>query len=339
MLKREKRRFDLRGKMLIFSAVNSYMTTITTTRHKIHFYLPVIFGTLFFIGLGIVLIQIYFQEREWGNPSAKITLMPFFSVAVFAIAIYTLYKYFKNAPIIELCPDFISFNSRTYAIDELEQIQLTGKQNFPYIGSFPMEAATLIFKNGDIQYIFDSMYSNSWQLKSFLKQVVIEKKRFSENESPTIQKLELQHEWYDTFKDNQFTSFRGITLWGFIGFVAYMHIAKNNISNEKAWLAFFLLSSFLFSFNSWLMHYFKVSDKYFVVKNHNFFWKTKAYLLSDIDEVVFETQGKMPNCLRVITKNFKSKMYPAGTLRNKTWLQLKDKLERYHIKVRNECIF
>ena len=116
-------------------------------------------------------------------------------------------------------------------------------------------------------------------------------------------------------------------------------LPKTIFQNEKAWLAFFLLSSFWFSFNSWLMHYFKVSDKYFVVKNHNFFWKTKAYLLSDIDEVVFETQGKMPNCLRVITKNFKSKMYPAGTLRNKTWLQLKDKLEQYHIKVRNECIF
>ncbi len=86
------------------------------------------------------------------------------------------------------------------------------------------------------------------------------------------------------------------------------------------------------------MNYFQVSDNLFVVRNHNLFWKKKAYRITEIKEVVFETQGKMPNCLRVITKNFKNKLYPAGTLRDKTWLALKDKLESFDITVRNECI-
>jgi hypothetical protein len=86
------------------------------------------------------------------------------------------------------------------------------------------------------------------------------------------------------------------------------------------------------------MFYFKCSENYFVVKNHNLLWKNKIYRLSDINEIVFETQGKQPNCLRIITRDFKSELYPAGTLRDKTWLELKDKLEQHHVQVRNECI-
>lgn len=86
------------------------------------------------------------------------------------------------------------------------------------------------------------------------------------------------------------------------------------------------------------MNYFGISEHYFVVKNHNFIWKEKIYRLNNISEVVFETQGKMPNCLRIITKDFKYKLYPASTLCNETWLELKSALEKEGIKVRNECI-
>ena len=79
-------------------------------------------------------------------------------------------------------------------------------------------------------------------------------------------------------------------------------------------------------------------NNFFVIRNHNVFWTKKPYNIKDIKEVVFETQGKMPNCLRVITKDFRNKLYPAGTLRDNNWIALKDKLEGYKIKVRNECV-
>jgi len=87
------------------------------------------------------------------------------------------------------------------------------------------------------------------------------------------------------------------------------------------------------------MHYFVLANDYFVVKNHNFIWLKKYYRLKDIKEIVFETQGKQPNCLRVITNDFRNKLYPAGTLRDKNWLELKEELEKKGISVRNECIF
>jgi hypothetical protein len=61
--------------------------------------------------------------------------------------------------------------------------------------------------------------------------------------------------------------------------------------------------------------------------------------LTDIKEVVFETQGKQPNCMRIITKDFRNRLYPAGTLRDKTWLEMKRQLESNGVSVRNECIY
>jgi hypothetical protein len=46
----------------------------------------------------------------------------------------------------------------------------------------------------------------------------------------------------------------------------------------------------------------------------------------------------MPNCLRIITKDFRNNRFPAATLRDRTWLLLQEQLEMKGIIVRNECI-
>ena len=86
------------------------------------------------------------------------------------------------------------------------------------------------------------------------------------------------------------------------------------------------------------MNYFEISKKYFVVKNYYFFWKKNIFHITEIKEIVFESHGKQPNTLRLISKKFNSKSYPAGTLTNKIWLDMKTELESKNIIVRNECI-
>lgn len=286
----------------------------------------------------MVLLFIYNKELEKGNTSPKGILMPIFSIGCFAFGIYSLYRYIKNAPTITLDKDFINFNRQTFSLKDIDKIELTGKKPFKYAIYFPMEAATLTFNNGETKYIFDDMYSNSWQIKSFLKQVVIDKKDFFEQAEYVIDKSSLNNDYYETYKGTVITSLRGISLWAIIGMFGYFLLNNNKPVSLGLVIFFFGYSTFWFLLHSYLMNYFQISDTYFVVRNHNFFWKKNAYYLKDIKEVVFETQGKMPNCLRVITKDFKNKLYPAGTLRDKTWLALKDKLESYDIKVRNECI-
>jgi hypothetical protein len=112
--------------------------------------------------------------------------------------------------------------------------------------------------------------------------------------------------YYESFKGNQFTSLRGVTIWWFV------------------W--------------SYFLYYFEIRDDELVIKHHNYFWVNRRYPLSDIREVVFETQHKWPNCLRVITTDFTTHLYPAGSLRDKHWLSLAKALAGHGITVRNECV-
>lgn len=314
------------------------MTTIISKRHIFKFYLSIIWGTLFFLGIATALLFDYNKELDKGNLKPKAQLMPIFSMACYAFAGYSLYRYIKNAPTITLDNEFISFNNQTFSIADIDKVELTGKRPFRYAIDFPMEAATLTFNSGETKYIFDDMYSNSWEIKSFLEQVIVENRDFSKPTENQIDISSVNKDYYETYKGTVISSLRGISLWGLIGFFAYMLLNNSKPTTTGLLIGFFCFSSFWFFFHTYLMNYFQVSDNFFVVRNHNFFWIKKPYNIKDIKEVVFETQGKMPNCLRIITKDFRNKLYPAGTLRDKTWLDLKDKLETYKINVRSECI-
>ncbi len=323
---------------MLYCVACNFMTTIISKRHIFKFYFSIILGTLFFVALATGLLFIYNNSADKRQIKTQDKLLPIFGIACYVFAGYSFYRYIKNAPKIKLDKDFITFNDQTYSITDIKKVTLTGKRPFKYAINFPMEAATLTFNDNEIKYIFDDMYSNSWEIKSFLKQVVIDKKDFIKAINSTIDKDSIASDFYETFKGNQFTSLRGISLWGLIGILVYL-VINNKRPVQIAGVLFVLTFSLFWGLAfSYQMHYFQISHNYFLIRNHNFFWKKKAFKIDDIKEIVFETQGKMPNCLRIITKDFRNKLYPAGTLNDKKWLALKNKLESYKIKVRNECI-
>ena len=86
------------------------------------------------------------------------------------------------------------------------------------------------------------------------------------------------------------------------------------------------------------MHYFIITREFLVVKNTVWFWMREIYLLEDIKEIVIETPHKRETSLRIITTDYRDKLYSAGSLRNKTWKRLIEKFEIIKIKVRNETI-
>lgn len=147
----------------------------------------------------------------------------------------------------------------------------------------------------------------------------------------------LKSDSYDTFKGNQFKSWSGIRLWVLQGFNLYFFLTIKHLSLPSILLLLFC-SLFWFFLISYHLHYFQVSDQHLLIRSHILFWRKKIYNISDIEELAFERRGNLPNCLRVITKDFSNKLYPAGTLNNKAWLTLKSKLETFGITVRNDCI-
>ncbi|HYG36997.1 MAG TPA: hypothetical protein VD908_00195 [Cytophagales bacterium] len=315
------------------------MITITTRRHPIKFYAVLTFGFLFLCALGTILLFVSIDILQKGQPAIKEYFMPVFCFAVYFLAFSMVYVYWKNSPKIIIDKYTIKVGERTFYLKDIKDIILTGKMTFPYIIKFPMEGTAILFNDGSKKILFDDMYSNSWQIKSFLEQVVINKQEYKPRLTTKVEGNAIQFETEDTFKGNQFTSLRGISLWGLVGFFAFILFSKWKSPPIGLLILFGAIGTFWFVLHSWLMHYFELTKDYLIVRNHNFIWVTKIYPLSDIKEVVYETQGKQPNSMRVITKDFKNKLYPAGTLRDKTWLDLKDKLETKGVAVRNECIF
>lgn len=311
---------------------------ITSKRHPFKFYLTLVFGFSTFVVMGSVLFHLYYEELKMGQIASMTKIIPLFGVFCFGLAIYTIYQYLDNVPKIRVTNESISFNEKTLSFTDLEEITLSGKFPFRYILNHPMEGAMLLFKNGTKKYFFDDMYSNSSQIKSFLEKTVLENEEYVVIQNTFIRPDSIRFERAEDFKGNQFTSLPGITLWGVVAFMFSIFIFNGKFPTIEALIFFSCFGGFWFLFNSWLMHYFSLTENHFVVKNHNLIWRQHIYRLKDIKEVTFETQGKLPNSLRVITKDFQNKLYPASTLRNNTWKKLEEKLTQRGIIVRNENI-
>ena len=315
------------------------MTIIETQRHPLKFYATLAFGFLFLFALGSFMIFIGIDYEGNDQSKNKHIIMSIFGSVVCFLAIWMVYSYWKNSPKITIDNNNLKIGNETFRLNSIKDVILTGKMPFRFIFNFPMEGIAILFNDGRDKILFDDMYSNSYEVKSFLEQVIVNKQEFKTSALKKVNKNELRFENAQIFKGNQFTSYRGILLWGLIGFFTILFIGKGTSVKLGGVIFFSLFGTFWFVVHSWCMHYFELTRNFLIVRNHNFIWKMKVYNLSDIKEIVFETQGNQPNCMRVITNDFRNKLYPAGTLRDKTWLEMKKKLEEAGLKVRNECIY
>lgn len=284
----------------------------------------------------VTLVIARFIERYKENSLRQIDLVvPLFCFGIFFFLVYMVIIYFKNVPNIKLDKEKVIFNNRKiYYWKDLDKIEFTGRQPFKFILEDDIEGAMLQFKNGDKKYIFDDMYSNSWEMKSFIEQEVLSKKESSQNVFNPNVSTEILYEEFEFFKSNQFITFRGLILWGMPWFVLFSMVPKMRLTSTEASIFFITFLPVWISINSFLFYYFGISDTKLMIKNHNFFWIKKTYELQDIREVVFESYRKAPDSLRVITKDFRTKRYPAATLSSANWLALKNALKSKGIVVR-----
>ncbi len=311
---------------------------IISKRSKGSFYGSLIFTCLFLAGFGFGCIILYVRHLNAGFDVTKETKFPIIGSLLLILAVYMIYKSFRLALIIRISAQGISFNERTYDLAELDHVDFTGKRKYPLLVDYPKEALTLYFRNGDVRYMYDDQYENTWQVKLFIKKMLDERNGVIAEPVHIMAAPNIAFEEFEDFKGNPVFSFRGITLWGFVGFLIFMLITSQH---PNVWVSFVLIPCliiFWVTVHVNLMDYFKVSKNYLVIRNHYLPWRSRIYLLSDIGEVVYETQGKMPNCMRVITRDFRQSVFYAATLTDKTWLALKERLETCLVLVRNECI-
>lgn len=283
------------------------------------------------------MVKMYLDEGISGIKGVFFLILIAFT---FFLGFYSPWVYFKNTYIISFDDKRLTLKSAFDYFElywsEIEKIQITGKVFFRYILPFPMEGTIIKTKDKDI-ILYDTFLVKPHLIKYALDTFHKTKKFPVDYIEKPVKSNETEFEKFTIFKGSAFFSFRGITTWGLIVFFFILPLTNPPTSNNSL-IALIIIGSLWLMLNSIFMHYFGLSDKYLVIRNHFNPLKNKVYKLEDIKEVVYETSGKWPNCLRVITKKYHSKLYGAGTLRDKTWLEMKELFELNQIKVRNECI-
>lgn len=307
------------------------------------------FAVLFFGAIGFVLFRKGLEDLNNGKAFFSTTLP--ISIFLFSFSLYSIYYFIVTYPKICITNDGITFKTifktNYYYWTLVKDIKLTGKQpmHFLYL-SMPMEATSINFLDGTKKVIWADNYRNTALIRAALNMV---KKQLIAKQTVNLdqfvfnrkrdEKTEATFLSYKEFTGDLLTSINGIILFGWILFILVMVISKPYVflSNTGALLSISFATIVICGMMIYQLHYFVITDTQLIVKNHIWIWKNKIYQLDEIVEVAIETPHKRSISLRVIDKDFNSKLYPAGTLRDKTWKDFMNELVDRQIVVRNEA--
>lgn len=313
---------------------------LVSRKHPIRYYGVFIFTFTLWACIQLLVIWLLFSLYQTDARSA-VALGVIFLIFFLPITLFIISKIYgefsKYASVIKMDAEQITFDKAVYPLSEIQFICLTGK---PPLGKYKVmleEAAIIKFRNGDLRYIFDDIYTNTWKFKLALQQIIINQKtelhisKIDKVNAGEVSLLENQE-----FSGSQWTSMNGIFLWGAIGIFTLLGISGDS---EAGWLFIFPINILWYFLFGYRMDYFKITkDGHLVILNHAFPFRQKEIKLSDIREVTFELLPKAPIILRIITKDFRYKRCFAATLRTRHWFDLKIALEKHGIFVRNECV-
>lgn len=313
------------------------MPVIRLRRDFWRFYLLLVLSFCLFMGMSIGTGLFFLHILKTGTFTFKDYFLPVFSLLTLFMAFFTVARFIGLTPSITVEGDTIRVGKKRYLLSDIEQVYILGKVRFPYIIDHLMLGGTLVFKNGDKRNFYQELYRDGWKLKYFLDQVIIKKQPYTEPGASSKYAHALIEPGVE-YKGSLFTSIRSLLAMYFIGLLCFGLVKYA----DRIKLSLLLFSSP--GIICWLLmliytvYYFEVTDEFFIVRNPIFFWKKHIYKLDEIDRVYFETRYKLPNGLRVVSNDYRTKLYWAATLNRKTWLAMKQLLEEKGVRVHNECI-
>jgi len=145
----------------------------------------------------------------------------------------------------------------------------------------------------------------------------------------------------ETFAGNFISNQNGIFLFVFFGLAVWM--GKILLPLAVRGGAPLLGLSFLWLFFGCMLvmfarslHYFRLENDELQIRNHIWFWYEKSYPLNEIAGVVFESPYRQSNGLRIRTRDLESVGYGAGSLRQRHWRALYERLRSLGVPVIRE---
>ena len=328
------------------------MTTII--KSKYNYKIPIVL-LVFTVGVfGFIFITSLFDTSKGFQIRGHLSISQVISTIIsFSFIIYSFYHFLTYHPSIAIANEGLTlstiFNSKFIPWTTIGDIKLTGKQPYKFIFSMPMEATTLILKNGSILAIWTDYYRNKSELRQSLEKVYNSLRKNSPVEITIASKIDHDlsttdlsttdlDDYCERFDGNHLLSFNGFTFYGVCGAFGYFIMSNGGFIFNNLLLATFVMVILItmYGVSSYQMHYFLVYDNALVIKNTIWFWRRHIYPLSIIREVVIEQPHRSSYSARVITRDFKEKLYPAGSLRDSEWRNFIETLLEKDVNVRDE---
>ena len=317
--------------------------TIKSRFHLVNAIIIPIYLLILFGGIGVGFGYISFLQVSTGKADSIFKTPIYGSVLMFGAMIGLVIHYLKTIKKIQIDNHGIKFtslfSSEFIRWNEVEKIELTGKSRNRSIFA---ETTNLDLKSGKGIDIIAAYHQNMPNLRMTLRQV----HQFLANKEPvqlkqitdtrTLESIKhLNFSEMNNYSGNHFLSFNGIVIYGMIAFSIFVLLILDSPKYLGS-IAAFSMSGIFYGFVGYQLHYFYLDKNYLVVKNHVWPWVNHVYKIEDIKEVVFEIPFRKSISLRVITKGYQSKLYPAGSLNNKSWKALKEEFEGLMVNIRNE---
>ena len=319
--------------------------TLTSRFHP----LKAIFGPflfcLFLGTLGYFIGFLSFLDVESGKVDSIFKTPIYGSPLLFIAMIGTIVHYLKILKKVQISNQGIKAQSLFYSEfipwDKVRKIELMGKSQ-RFIS--PAEATILELRGGQKFELLASFYKNIGALRKSLEQVAesLENERPIEispvEENPLAnRKVNVDLDRMTKYSGNHLLSINGAMIYVWLSFSVYSIFWQNPYFPSLLSLSvLILLSGFFYGFLGHQLHYFRLDKDHLIVKNHVWPWVHHVYRIDNIKQVVFEVPFRRSFSLRIITKDYQSRLFPAGSLRKKNWKALLNRLQDLGLDIRNE---
>ena len=306
------------------------------------------FGVIFFAIIGVFLIK--FQIDNPDNPKRLFGLIAGFGIIGFSL--FALTYFLRIFPTVTITTEKIvlrsPFRRQEIKFKDIQSIGLMRKSPMTFLFiTMPVESTSIMTKDFKEVIIWDDFYQNIHRVKYILEKIK-EQIKAKQNDFTSLVSILKEKKSTNKIYDNRFEqhlefkgiwviNYRGLMCWGMIGFFIIMIGIKGNPNTGSI---YFLsgISTFWYFVFGYQFFYYKLSDSYLTIKNHLWPWVNRNYKLTDIKEVIFEAPGKLPNSIKVRTTDYRIRLYPGASLREKTFKEFEKELTRRGIDVRNELL-
>lgn len=296
---------------------------------------------IFFFMFGFLFIYLTFRYFEEINIETKHSILViliilfalFFSSLVFSVNYISTIRIINDKILINYL-----FRKKVVKIESIKQIILSEIVN--YYGISVERTKLILYDNKEIN-LYSFKYYNFYKLKIVLNHInkilisngKIKLINFSDLNFPDRRIHTSPNKKYKTINFSFLISFSGLILLIFVLPIIYDIVSLKSIviSELIISIVFILLMLILLGGNA---NYFRITDKYLIVKNSIYFWKNRYIRLNDIESVViYKYHRQFGKSIVIKTKYFENISISSDNLFEKNWNEFKDEIKSKNILI------